>query len=50
MLEFAGQELDLSMPEGREVKGRLGYLWVQAGLRRSEARRRKNAFLNLRYL
>ena len=31
MMSVPGQELDLSMPEGREVKGRLGYLWVQAG-------------------
>ena len=30
MLEFPGQELELSMPAGRGTKDPLGHLWVQA--------------------
>ena len=50
-MEFPGQELDLSMPEGREVKGspRLeGHLWVQTGTKGERIPAMENTFLNLR--
>ena len=50
-MEFPGQGLDLSMPEGREVKGSPwpeGHLWVQTGTKGERIPPTENAFLNLR--
>ena len=51
LMEFPGQELDLSMPEGREVKESPrpeGHLWVQTGTKGERSPPTENAFLNLR--
>ena len=50
-MEFPGQESDLSMAEGREVKGSPrpeGHLWVQTGTKGERSPLTENAFLSLR--